>query len=366
MLAKVAPPSNDFHALARYLVRGKPGTTADPRRVAWVFSQNLPTDDPELAATYMAASAQLSQRTKNAAYHLMIAWHERERPTPELMQLIARQTLVLAGVAEHQALIMGHGDKPHPHLHILLNRVHPDTGRAWKTTHDFARLDRIMKQLAADHGCEHLPAHAYNPELTDELPKRPKSRAVYAAKRGARTNRFQWSRKDSRKLGKDISEDLTQVSTPEDVEDALADRGLALEQKGKGFVVGNADGYAKVSSLGLKGSAQGDRFIEFASHRVDQPSRSRRSIFHVDAIDIAKAFHTIGLVGKQEVRDTIAEVVAERQTLFEAKPIPQQLVADLRQHLKVATALTPARKTITNGQTKHPRASARAKAPSGR
>lgn len=166
MLAKVAPLSNDFHALARYLVRGKSGDP-DPRRVAWIKTQNLPTEDPALAATYMAATAQTSRRTKNAAYHLMIAWEERESPSPELMQTVARRSLELAGLDEHQALIMGHGDKPHRHLHILLNRVHPQTGRAWKTAHDFAQWDRIMKHLAADHGCEYVPAHAFNPHLTE-------------------------------------------------------------------------------------------------------------------------------------------------------------------------------------------------------
>ncbi len=148
MLAKVAPPTNDFPALARYLAHGKSGAPHDPRRVAWVMAHNLPTDDPELAAKYMAATAQLSARTKKAAYHLMIAWHAAEQPNPDIMQSIALQTLELAGLAEHQALIMGHGDKPHPYLHILLNRVHPDTGRAWKTSQDFARFDTIMKALA--------------------------------------------------------------------------------------------------------------------------------------------------------------------------------------------------------------------------
>ena len=44
MLAKVAPPTNDFAALARYLVHGKHGTTPNPMRVAWMFTANLPND----------------------------------------------------------------------------------------------------------------------------------------------------------------------------------------------------------------------------------------------------------------------------------------------------------------------------------
>jgi hypothetical protein len=255
MLAKVAPPSNDFHALARYLVRGKSGNP-DPKRVAWLFTQNLPTDDPILAAKYMEATAHLSARTRKAAYHLMIAWHANERPTPEAMQHVARQTLQLAGLAEHQALVMGHGDKPHPHLHILLNRVHPDTGRAWKTSQDFTRLDRIMRELADTHGFAFVPAHTFNPEVTDTLSKLPDSPATYAGKRGAPTLRPQWSKAHARAMGERLSEDLTMEATPDDMLDILAQHGLTLEAKGKGHVVGNTHGYAKLSSLGLAASGK--------------------------------------------------------------------------------------------------------------
>jgi hypothetical protein len=34
------------------------------------------------------------------------------------------------GWAEHQVLYVAHNDARHPHLHLIINRVHPDTGRA--------------------------------------------------------------------------------------------------------------------------------------------------------------------------------------------------------------------------------------------
>lgn len=315
MLAKVAPPSNDFQALARYLVRGKSGNP-DPKRVAWLFTQNLPTDDPELAAKYMEATAQLSARTRKAAYHLMIAWHANERPNPEAMQDVAQQTLQLAGLAEHQALIMGHGDKPHPHLHILLNRVHPDTGRAWKTSQDYARFDRIMRELADAHGFAFVPAHAFNPEITDNLPQLPNTAATYAGKRGAPTLRLQWSKAQARDMGERISEDVTMEATPADMLDILAEYGLTLEVKGKGHVIGNAHGYAKLSSLGLATSAKhlarAACAVPSQLQRVTSARGHRSTVFEVDAVDIARAFYNIGLLAKEDVRQAIDDVKRER------------------------------------------------------
>lgn len=316
MLAKVAPPSNDFQALARYLVRGK-SSNPDPKRVAWLFTQNLPTDDPELAARYMEATAQLSARTRKAAYHLMIAWHAEERPTPEAMQGVARQTLQLAGLGDHQALVMGHGDKPHPHLHILLNRVHPGTGRAWKTSQDFARFDRIMHQLSEAHGFAFVPAHSFNPELTDSLPQLPDSAATYAGKRGAPTLRPQWSNAQARAICERMSEHIGMEATPDDVLDILDRHGLTLEAKGKGHVVGNAQGYVRLSKLHLTASAKHlirDIGPTLSVPRCNKPPVRRCSnVFSVDGVDIARTFETLGLLSRDDVRRAIDDAKAERK-----------------------------------------------------
>jgi hypothetical protein len=314
MLAKVAPPSNDFQALARYLVSGRSRDGPDPKRVAWVFTQNLPTDDPHLAATYMEATAHLSPRTRKAAYHLMIAWHEREQASAELMQTVACETLNRAGLSEHQALIMGHGDKPHPHLHILLNRVHPETGRAWKTTHDFLRFDRIMRDLAENYGCEYVPGHMFNKDLTADQSKLPNSAATYAAKRGAQTTRPQWPRNKAKALGEEISADLTSASTTDDLAALLDQQGLALEAKGRGYVVGNNQGYAKLSSLGLNRSAHG--LVRLRLCNVPRPTRP---VLTVDEIDVARAFYTIGIISRDELREAIDGAKLQRRQRQQAR-----------------------------------------------
>ena len=79
MLAQLEEPTNDFHALASYLVHGR-DRPAHPDRLAWVFGHNLPTDGALLAAHYMTATAELSRRCKAACLHTIIAWREDEHP----------------------------------------------------------------------------------------------------------------------------------------------------------------------------------------------------------------------------------------------------------------------------------------------
>lgn len=256
MLAQLEKPTNDFFALARYLVEGRQ-CPPHPDRVAWTVVENLPTDDPLLAAHYMTAAAEQSKRCRNACYHTIIAWAKEEAPSPEVMQEVARKTLELAGLDEHQALIMGHGDKAHAHLHMMVNRVHPATGKAWSTSHDYRRFDRIMRQLSEEYRFRYVPAHAFNPEITDDLSQKPASGAVYAARKGAHTDRPQWSRKDARRIGAKLSEPFDRAATWDDLAIAAAQDGLVLEAKGQGLIVGSRRGYVKFSALKLTTSAKG-------------------------------------------------------------------------------------------------------------
>ena len=340
MLAKVAPPTNDFHALARYLVRGK-GGRADAIRVAWTLAHNLPTDDPDLAAKIMAATAALSPRTRRAVYHLMIAWAPEERPTIEIMQLIARETLARAGLGAHQVLVMGHGDTPHAHLHMMINRVHPGIGIAWRTSQDYARFDRIMRDLAEAYGFRAVPAHTFAPDETDGLVKLPDSRATHAARRGASTSRPQWSRAAARELGNRLSEELDSAATWEDLQAAVTQEGYHLEAKGHGYVVGDAAGYAKLSSLGLAHTARDPRRRR-RRQRAEPPAR--HNVVQrpwVDAVDIARAMVTLGLADRDAIGDAIAEANAARVARLEKEPLLVQLLQGWSEAQNASTSLRP-------------------------
>ena len=343
MLAQLEKPTNDFLALARYLIHGDARPTP-PERVAWIATQNLATQDPELAAKIMAATAALSKRCTHACLHTIIAWHPDEQPTPEAMQEIAFKTLSLAGLAGHQALAMGHGDKAHPHLHLMINRVHPETGRAWSDSHSHRRFDAIMRELSEEYGFRYVPAHSFNADLTDDLPKKPNSGATYAARRGAGTNRNQWSRRQARLFSGRISERLDAASTWDDLTQLFAGEGLALEVKGKGYVVGNATSYVKLSSLRLQRTAKGFQKRRQPAQRVT----SSRPI--VDAVDIARGLALFGLADAAAVQSAVQDAQGQRLASLARKPLIDQLLADLWKTFAAWTAHTP-QKSDPSGKT---------------
>jgi hypothetical protein len=60
---------------------------------------------------------------------LSLSWHKDDKPSPEHMIESADAFLKHMGWDGHQAVLVGHNDTEHRHIHIILNRVNPENGR---------------------------------------------------------------------------------------------------------------------------------------------------------------------------------------------------------------------------------------------
>ena len=140
----VSSSGKSFQALARYLATGRDGD--NPERVAWSAGRNLPTDDPELAATFMRATAARSDRVEKPVYHIAISFDPSDSVDRATMERVADRVLDRLGLAEHEAVIVAHRDREHQHLHILINRVHPETGKTWERWKDQPVIQQVLRE----------------------------------------------------------------------------------------------------------------------------------------------------------------------------------------------------------------------------
>lgn len=99
------------------------------------------------APAQMRIVANGNGRVKKPAWHCLISWHEHERPDNEQMMEAALAALQALGAEEHQSVIAIHRDRDHHHVHIVINRIHPVTRKALNTGHDFARLERVCREM---------------------------------------------------------------------------------------------------------------------------------------------------------------------------------------------------------------------------
>jgi hypothetical protein len=136
--------AKSFGALAHYLANGRSGN--EPERVAWSASRNLPTTEPELAGKIMRATASQNVRVAQPGYHVALSFDPGDAVDRATMERVADRTIAALGLTGHQALIVCHRDRDHPHMHLLINRVHPETGLVWNRWQDRAVIQKVLRE----------------------------------------------------------------------------------------------------------------------------------------------------------------------------------------------------------------------------
>jgi hypothetical protein len=155
VIGKRAPLGTGFAGLQQYLLHGRNG--AAPHRSVWTTTRNLPDPDPEKAAAVMRATANASARTEKPVYHLSVSLAPGERLERAELERVADRLLQDLGLADHQALIAEHADGAQQHIHLMVNRVHPDTGRAWVGSHDYHRIETSLREQERELGLRIVP-----------------------------------------------------------------------------------------------------------------------------------------------------------------------------------------------------------------
>lgn len=151
MIVCIEKSGRSFRGCGRYYLHDKcrpdvscrPATlkpqTAD--RVWMTTTRNCINADAASALTEMWHTAEARKWLKDradikpggrACTHpvktISLSWHVDDHPTPAHMIKTADEFLSHMKWSAHQAIYVGHCDTAHRHIHIILNRIHPDTG----------------------------------------------------------------------------------------------------------------------------------------------------------------------------------------------------------------------------------------------
>src|SRR5215470_7506965 len=83
----VSSSSRSFAALGKYLVVGR--DKVEQGRVGWTSARNLPTDEPELAAKIMRATAAQNVRVSQPVYHIALSFDPTDNVNRATMERVA-------------------------------------------------------------------------------------------------------------------------------------------------------------------------------------------------------------------------------------------------------------------------------------
>ncbi|MEQ1647046.1 MAG: relaxase/mobilization nuclease domain-containing protein [Hyphomicrobiaceae bacterium] len=133
-----------FKGILTYVLRD-----AGPESWRGTFGLTLPIGDAaiEMEHTYRDKHLDSNRRgpkAKRPVLHAILGWHpsDLEWLTREHLAETVRSALHAMGLNDRQSVWVTHTDTGRPHVHIVANLVHPDTGIV-------ARLGLIKKRMSA-------------------------------------------------------------------------------------------------------------------------------------------------------------------------------------------------------------------------
>lgn len=163
MIPRVGPGGASFQGAGLYYLHDKDALTSE--RVAFTHTLNVHTDSADRALKVMAWTAMHQKDLKQAAgvaatgrklekpvYTYSLAWAQDQEPSRDDMIAAAQDSLKALGMDDRQAVLVAHNDTKHPHIHVILNRVHPEDGRAAPTSKDHLKLSKWAEGYEREHG----------------------------------------------------------------------------------------------------------------------------------------------------------------------------------------------------------------------
>lgn len=172
---------NSFKAVATYALRlgpqqGDPldwGLTNDYQTEAVAWAKAVNNLDPDIG--WAIKEADMVQRLNkravtNKTYHYVVSFPEGEQPSRAVLENIEEVLSGALGYAKHQRLMAVHRDTQNLHMHVVVNRVNPDTFKVLGTAWDHYILQRAADELEAIHG---LKKENHQPGTRTRNPREP-------------------------------------------------------------------------------------------------------------------------------------------------------------------------------------------------
>lgn len=108
--------------------------------------------DLETLVQEFESVAAMKPKVEDPVYHFVLSWAEGDDPTDEQMFTGAREAMTRLGFDGHQYLSAIHRDTDSPHVHVAVNRIHPDTFKVVNPYRDHYTLRRLANELEERHG----------------------------------------------------------------------------------------------------------------------------------------------------------------------------------------------------------------------
>ena len=212
---------------------------------------NFLTDTHSAQKLEMICLARESVRSKMPVTHYVFSWPEGEQPTSKQVDELVAFFLREMGLEGHQAIYGLHNDTRNYHVHIAVNRVHPETLKVVRTNNgfDIREAHKVRAMIEKMQGWKPLENSPYvvteegdiAQRIADKEPK-PSPKAVeFEMATGEKS-----AQRIAQERGHEI---IKNAKSWDELHEGLKKIGLRFEKKGSGAIIRVGETVIKASSV---------------------------------------------------------------------------------------------------------------------
>jgi len=319
--------ASHIEGLANYIV--SPEKENGTEKCVYSGSRGFLTDEFSSRKAEMIALAEEALRSRDPVEHYVLSWREGERPTPAHIEKAVDLLLDEFRMKDHQCLYGLHQDTDNFHLHIMLNRTDPLSGRAARINKgfDIEALHRAVAQIEHEQGWSREENGRY--VVSNEGIVRSESPEKEKVRKPSRI------RDAERRTGEKSSLSFAQERVPaiareaadwQDFHGRLADQGMEYRLRGAGAILlvgetpvkpSEVDRTLGLSSLKKRWGAFEPPGPNIEKKAAQAPEPVNDTAKALGFGDYAKA-RRLYYAGRKEAKDELSSrITQERKVLFE-------------------------------------------------
>jgi hypothetical protein len=236
VIAKHIPMNSEKKSSISGLIKYITDKQNKDERIELVKVTNCHQSDPLDAAIEMQAVQLQNQRSgADKTYHLVIAFPPGENPEAKILNDIEARICQSLGYGEHQRASAVHSDTDNLHLHIAINKIHPEKLTIHTPHYDYKILGDICEKLEHEYDLEKVNHQAKKTNSQNRVDDMEHHSGIESL--------ISWTKKE-------CLDDLKAAQSWEELNKVLNDNGLDINLRGNGLVFMAADGtMIKASSV---------------------------------------------------------------------------------------------------------------------
>ena len=220
-------------------------------KVAHAGSRNFLTSTHKGQRAEMIALAQESVRSNMPVAHWIFSWREGEQPSGEQVDELVDMFLEQMGLSGHQAIYALHHNTDNFHVHIAVNRTHPETCKVvlpFKGL-DFEDAHKLVAKVEHKQGWASEQNTRYTVLENGEIVRTHRKKVLQP-----RPEAQDFERATGEKSAQRIAQErghaiIKNAASWEELHRKLAAQGLRFKKKGSGAIVFVGDIAVKASSI---------------------------------------------------------------------------------------------------------------------